>query len=108
MTLTMPNWFRKAFSFPVFLGVLLIAGVFVRTQQLPIDPDTWWHVAAGERILQERALPEVDAFSFTAAGTPWIAYEWLGEVLMALAARLGGLQGRALLLLLWASLLFVL
>ena len=102
------DWLRKAFSFPVLLGVLLLIGVFVRARQNSMDPDTWWHVAVGERILESASWPEADPYSFTVGGNPWIAYEWLGEVFMAVAARWGGLEGRTLLLILWSSLFFLL
>jgi len=49
------------------------------------DPDTYWHIKAGEWILQHRAVPHTDPFSYTFAGAPWEAHEWLSEVLMALA-----------------------
>lgn len=45
------------------------------------DPDLWWHLKAGEWIVQHRAVPWEDPFSYTAAGRPWIAYSWLCEVL---------------------------
>ena len=99
---------RASFRFPVFLGALLVLGVAVRAQQNPMDPDSWWHVAVGERILQDGNFPETDPFSFTAAGTTWIAYEWLGEVLMASAAKMWGFQGHSFVLLLTSSLLFLL
>jgi hypothetical protein len=101
-------WFRKGFSFPVFLGALLVLGVFIRARQNPMDPDTWWHLAVGDRILEQASWPEADPYSFTVAGNPWIAYEWLGEVVMAAAARWGGLEGRTLLLIAWSSVFFLL
>src|SRR6185369_4559302 len=54
------------------------------------DPDTYWHIAAGEWILDHRQIPLVDPFSYTFAGQPWTAHEWLSEVLLALAFRAGG------------------
>ena len=30
---------------------------------------------------------------FTVSGQPWFAYEWLGEVVLALANRIGGVRG---------------
>src|SRR5581483_8189163 len=42
--------------------------------------------------------PTSDPYSFTARGNDWMAYEWLGEVLMALFMRLGGMRGLDLLL----------
>jgi len=98
---------RDVFSFPVFLGAALSAGAVAATlwEKAPlvagtlfVEGDTWWHVAVGERILSTHTWPSVDIYSFTALGAPWIAYEWLGEVAMAAAARLGGLHGLAVLL----------
>ncbi len=61
------------------------------------DGDTWTHVATGQWILAHGAIPRVDPFSYTFAGQPWIAHEWLSEVLMALAYRAAGWSGVALL-----------
>jgi hypothetical protein len=93
-------WFtlRKAISFPMMMGALLIGAALIGTQGHLPDPDTWWHVSVGQQVLQTHTWPTSDPYSFTAHGTPWIAYEWLGEVAMALAARAGGLLGLALLL----------
>ncbi|MGH9432381.1 MAG: hypothetical protein ACRD3T_12650, partial [Terriglobia bacterium] len=80
-------------SFPVVLAVTLVAGTWATARFRLPDPDTWWHVAVGQTILTHHALPVSDVYSFTAPGSAWIAYEWLGEVLMAAADRAGGLQG---------------
>ena len=50
------------------------------------DPDYFWHIAVGERIL-DSGIPSTDPYSFTWGGQPWTPHEWLGEVLMA------GLEG---------------
>ena len=57
------------------------------------DSDTLWQVRAGERILDHRAIPSTDPFSFTAGGRPWLPHEWLAETFMALAFRVGGFRG---------------
>jgi len=99
------NAARKAFSFPVFLGVALIAGGYwgLTYHDLPVgkifyEGDTWWHLAVGERILSAGHWPTSDIYSFTAYDTPLVAYEWLGEVVFALCMRWGGLRGLAVLL----------
>jgi len=61
------------------------------------DGDSWTHVTTGEWILAHGAIPRVDPFSFTFAGQPWTAHEWLAEVLMALAYRAAGWSAVALL-----------
>jgi len=54
------------------------------------DYDLWWHLAEGRWIVEHRALPTTDVFSYTAAGRPWLAYSWLAEVLFdGLARRFG-------------------
>jgi len=57
------------------------------------DGDTWSHVATGNWILDHRAVPHVDPFTFSFAGAPWTAHEWLSEVLLALAWRGAGWGG---------------
>src|SRR5712692_10996196 len=42
------------------------------------DGDTGWHVRTGEWILANGRVPSQDIFSYTKAGQPWFAWEWLG------------------------------
>jgi hypothetical protein len=79
------------------LGLAAIA-VFLFTlavfaPQVLGDGDTWSHVAAGEWIIAHAAPPHVDPFSYSMSGAPWTAHEWLSEVLLALAFRVGGWSG---------------
>jgi hypothetical protein len=57
------------------------------------DSDTGWHIRTGEVILQNGRVPGVDWFSFTMRGQPWIVWEWLSDVIMALAHHIAGLGG---------------
>ena len=61
------------------------------------DGDTWSHVATGEWIIAHGIAPRADPFSHSMSGAPWTAHEWLSEVLLALALRLGGWSGVVLL-----------
>jgi len=82
-----------------FAAVAAIAG-FALFLILPFtldDGDTGWHLATGAWILAHGAVPVTDPFSFTAAGRAWVAHEWLSEVAMHLAYRLGGWSGLVLL-----------
>jgi hypothetical protein len=76
------------------IGVLEVAAFSARVF---IDGDTNWHVAAGSWILRHLSVPATDPFSFTSAGKPWIAHEWLSEVFMALAYQAAGWSGVVLL-----------
>lgn len=55
------------------------------------DSDTGWHIRTGDWVLLHRGIPRTDPFSFTRLGQTWIAWEWLWDVAMAVAHRLGGL-----------------
>ena len=59
------------------------------------DGDVSWHVAAGRWILEHGRVPKTDPFSFTMAGQPWVAHEWLPEVVFALGFDQGGHAGLA-------------
>jgi hypothetical protein len=59
-------------------GLLLIAG-----ERLLNDPDTFWHIAAGRWIWAHAAVPTTDPFSHTLQGAPWLAHEWLSELILA-------------------------
>ncbi len=86
----------------------LLAALAIAASLTPIrNYDYWWHLAAGRRILEQRAVPRVDPFSFTAAGTPWVDHEWLFQVLVFLGHRALG-PGALVLLKVVAVLLLVL
>ena len=57
------------------------------------DPDPWWHLATGRWIVEHRAIPHVDPFSFTVAGAPWRAVDWLADLAMYGSCALGGDAG---------------
>ncbi len=72
---------RSQRSTRVFLAVLFL-GLFAMAARNVIDPDVWWHLKAGQFIAQHRSVPHTDPFSFTRAGQPWVAHEWLTELLL--------------------------
>ena len=59
------------------------------------DGDVRWHIAAGQWMLDHRALPQADPFSFTFGGEQWITFEWLSQLLYGAAHRLAGFAGVA-------------
>jgi hypothetical protein len=61
------------------------------------DGDTWSHIATGQWIFAHGAVPRADPFSHSMPGAPWTAHEWLSEILLTLAFRLGGWNGVVLL-----------
>ena len=83
------------------LGVAAMAAAMVAVvlfaPQVLGDGDTWWHLATGQWILNHGRIPDRDVFSYIMAGRPWLAQEWLSQLLMALAFRFGGWSGVAIL-----------
>jgi hypothetical protein len=57
------------------------------------DADLGWHIRAGEQILATHSVPYADPFSSTMQGQPWIAWEWLYDVVLALLHHVAGLNG---------------
>lgn len=70
------------------------------------DADTFWHIAAGQRMLADKAILTQDVFSHTAAGKPWTSHEWLAEIIMAAVHSFSGLPGVCIFFFLIASLSF--
>lgn len=44
------------------------------------DPDIWWHLRAGEWMLQHHSIVRFDPFSASSFGKPWAEYSWLFDV----------------------------
>jgi hypothetical protein len=57
------------------------------------DPDVWWHLSAGQWIVEHRAVPSTDTFSSHGVGKPWTAYSWIPEVMLYGLHRTLGLRG---------------
>lgn len=100
---------KNLISFPALLAILLAGAMFVPLRTFWIDPDVWWHLKVGDTILATHQWPTTDPYSYTVFGTHWIAYQWLGEVIIALFANAWGLRGLlALDVILAAAILFAL
>ena len=96
-----PRALRLAFSFPSSLSVLLALLVVVTVRNRFNDPDMWYHLKIGEIIWKSGSIPRVDVFSFTANGHPWMAQEWLSQVVIYGVYKLGSYTG----LMLWLCVL---
>jgi len=85
---------RKVFSFPVLMGALLVAlNAVIMLPTFRLEPDTWWHLKLGQQILLTGHWLHADIYSFTAYGNNPLAYEWLGEVVLAIAYKIAALRG---------------
>src|SRR5215472_11590265 len=90
------RWIEQQLLFIAFvIGVPFGIGTAPSTFR---DGDTSWHIATGNWILSHGRIPATDPFSFTSAGHPWVATEWLSEVIFASVFRLAGYAGLATLI----------
>lgn len=83
------------FALAFAIAVLLIPAALGSSTTIFNDGDVSWHLATGQWILDHRAIPHSDPFSFTWLGKPWVPIEWLAEVMLAGAHRFAGYSGVA-------------
>jgi hypothetical protein len=78
---------------PLWVGIGVYTLFLLAGNHLLIDPDTMWQVSVGQWILDHRAVPETDVYSFTMRGQPWISTQWLAQILLAKAFAIAGWSG---------------
>lgn len=76
-------------STPRLFTIILFLALFTMTVREISDPDFWWHLRAGQYMVENATVPHTDPFSFTAQGKEWITHEWLSEVFIYGLYRLG-------------------
>ena len=84
-----PSLTDVAFLAPALLLFIRLDGV----KTMLSDGDTGWHIRAGEWMLANGKVPMQDMFSFTKAGEPWYAWEWLADIILAVLHQRFGLAG---------------
>ena len=78
------------------LGVVALVPLFLlfgRSHQIG-DPDTFWHIRAGDDLLENWRFAGPDPWSPFTANT-WVLHEWVPELALSLANRVDGLTGVA-------------
>jgi hypothetical protein len=82
--------------FALLLALLLLLYIVFIPGGGLLDADLYWHIATGRRIWEGGSFPQVDEFSHTFRGHPWIARDWLGDLIFFAAYTLSGLRGVAM------------
>ncbi len=77
-------------SFPRLVVGLLFGAIFLTACLMPAQPDTYWHLRAGQDFWATGNVPLVDHYSHTAAGRFWPNHEWLWQVVTFEIYRAGG------------------
>ena len=83
----------NVFSFPAMCMSLLAAVILGSSVKQFAEPDIWWHLRNAAYLVQHHSFPSVDTYSFSAAGSPWMNFEWLSELPFFLGFKAMGLQG---------------
>jgi len=76
---------KTPLNIALLVAVLLVPAVLGSSQTIFNDGDVSWHIATGQWIIDHRAIPHTDPFSFTWYGRPWVPIEWLAEMIYASA-----------------------
>ncbi|CAL79376.1 conserved hypothetical protein; putative membrane protein [Bradyrhizobium sp. ORS 278] len=78
---------------PLWVGAGVYALLILSGNRMLNDPDTMWQITVGQWIIDHRSVPEVDVYSFTMRGAPWISTQWLAQVAYAAAYKVAGWTG---------------
>ena len=80
--------------FKILSATLLTGLMFVFSRGISGN-DFWWHVKAGEWMVNNLSLPGVDVFSWYARenGIVWVSHEWLSQIVFHLIYRVSAEPG---------------
>jgi hypothetical protein len=73
------------------LAAAFVLAAALGTQPLSHD-DLFWHLRAGEMMLEEGRVLTTDPFSYTLPGARWVTHEWGFSVLLAALAGVVGIE----------------
>jgi hypothetical protein len=80
-------------SFRRAVPIITFIALFAMALRVSVDTDTWWHLRAGEWMIETRSIPVRDPFSLTRGGEPWSDPGWLSELALYSTYRVFGLAG---------------
>ena len=96
MTAGSVRWWLPSLADFLYIAILLWMITFTVVDTgtgLIQDAGTGYHIRVGEWVLDHHAVPHQDILSFTRAGKPWFAWEWLASTGFAAIYRLAGMKG---------------
>ena len=86
------SWLARN-AFPIGLAA---AGFTLAVGYPTGDPDTYWHLASGQWMLDHREILRADIFSSTVSGQSYSVGEWLGQIVLTLVFNAGSWTGLAI------------
>jgi len=64
--------------------------LFIQSDNFPGDPGVGWHIATGDYIRAHTSIPGVDPFLHSPKPRPWVADQWLPDVILSFLYSWGG------------------
>lgn len=86
------RWAMPSIADLIFLGILAVLVLTPLSVKLLNDAGIGWHIRTGQQILATHSIPRVDPFS-SQIRKPWIAWEWLYDVVVGGLEKSTGLNG---------------
>jgi hypothetical protein len=83
------------FSTAQLLTAIVFIAIFTMAVRRPVDSDTWWHLKAGQYIVEQGHFFRFDPFSHTHLGQSWL-YPKLVQLLLYGLYAAGGWAGLSL------------
>jgi hypothetical protein len=86
------HWLMPSVTDLIFVALLASLVFTPLSVKLLEDAGTGWHIRTGQFILETHTIPRVDPFS-SQIQKPWIAWEWLYDVIVGRLEFSAGLNG---------------
>jgi hypothetical protein len=77
----------------IFMVVVFSLSYSALSKRLLGDAGIGWHIRNGELMLRTHMVTRVDVFSYPMSGRPWVAWEWLYDVIIGAIHQWLGLNG---------------
>ena len=85
-------WLMPSVADLIFLALLFTLTCTALSMRLLGDAGIGWHIRTGQITLTTHSIPQEDPFS-TQIHKPWVAWEWLYDVLVGASEKVAGLNG---------------
>jgi hypothetical protein len=76
------RWMMPSITDLIFITLLACLCFTSLSSKLLNDAGIGWHIRTGQLIVATHHLPQTDPYSSIMAGKPWIAWEWLYDVIV--------------------------
>ena len=86
---TKPMLFPNLSTHRLLMAIVFTA-IFTMAVRVPADTDTWWHLRAGQFMVENQTIITADPFSHTRHGQLWIDHGWLAQIAWYSLYALGG------------------